>query len=94
MKYKYHIGSRIRVREISVDGHVRTPAYIRGKTGIVESFAGTFSNPEALAYGENEEPDLPLYRVRFEQIKVWSKYDGTPYDTIVLDLYEHWLEIA
>ncbi|MBC27057.1 MAG: nitrile hydratase [Rhodospirillaceae bacterium] len=94
MKTKYRIGENVQVLAIDPDGHVRTPAFIRGKTGIVESYAGLFSNPEELAYGKDGGPKLPLYRVRFQQIKVWSDYAGPAQDTMVLDLYEHWLEIA
>ena len=32
-------------------GHVRAPAYLRGKTGVIERALGAFRNPEKLAYG-------------------------------------------
>ena len=94
MKAKYRIGENVKVLAIDPDGHVRTPAYVRGKTGIVESYAGVFSNPEELAYGNDDGSKLPLYRVRFQQTKIWADYSGSAKDTMVLDLCEHWLEIA
>ena len=42
-------GDRVRVLAAEKPGHVRTPAYLKGKTGWVESVIGTFPNPEELA---------------------------------------------
>ena len=64
-------GDRVSVRVASPIGHVRTPYYIRGKTGLVERLCGIYSNPEELAYGRTGEPKQPLYRVRFLQHDVW-----------------------
>jgi nitrile hydratase subunit beta len=88
----YGAGDRVHVREVDAPGHIRTPYYIRGKTGVVERFVGFFKNPEELAYGRSGEPKRALYRVRFVQREVWPDYDGAADDTIDMDLYEHWLE--
>ena len=40
----------MRVRADMPPGHVRTPAYLRGKTGWVERTLGAFPNPEQRAY--------------------------------------------
>jgi len=88
----FAVGDRVRVREVDAPGHIRTPHYIRGKTGIVERFVGFFKNPEELAYGRSGEPKRALYRVRFVQREVWSDYDGAAGDTVDIDIYEHWLE--
>ena len=85
-------GERVRVREVDSPGHIRTPHYIRGKTGAIERFVGFFRNPEELAYGRSGEPRRALYRVRFVQAEVWPDYAGAPGDTLDIDLYEHWLE--
>ena len=85
-------GDRVHVREVDAPGHIRTPHYIRGKTGIVERFVGFFKNPEELAYGRSGEPKRALYRIRFVQCEVWPDYDGGAGDTVDIDLYEHWLE--
>ena len=91
---RYASGERVRVRHVDPPGHIRTPHYIRGKTGVVERYAGYFRNPEELAYGRSGEPKRALYRVRFEQAHVWPDYNGAAPDTIDIDLYEHWLEPA
>jgi nitrile hydratase len=84
----------VRVRAADPPGHVRTPHYTRGRCGTVESNAGAFGNPEELAYGRSGEPPVALYRVRFEQAALWPDYEGAARDTLVADIYEHWLEPA
>jgi nitrile hydratase len=91
---RYSPGETVRVRTGDPPGHVRTPFYIRGKTGQVERICGEFRNPEELAHGRNGEPKRVLYRVRFAQKQVWPDYAGPPADTIDIELYEHWLEKA
>jgi nitrile hydratase subunit beta len=85
---------RVRVRAALPPGHVRTPFYIRGKTGIVERVLGVFGNPEELAYGRGGEPAQRLYRVRFVQREVWPDYAGPADDTVDIEIYQHWLEPA
>ncbi len=91
---KYERGQRVRVRTDPSKGHVRTPTYIKGKTGWVERPYGAFGNPESLAYGGDGLPRQPLYLVGFRQKEVWPSYMGPPTDTIFVDLYEHWLDPA
>ena len=54
-------------------GHVRTPHYLRGQRGVVESIAGHFANPEELAYGRDGLPRRALYRVRFRQARALAR---------------------
>ena len=90
----YTSGQHVRVRKVDAPGHIRTPHYIRGKTGVVERFVGYFKNPEELAYGRSGQPMRALYRVRFVQANVWPGYQGAHGDTLHIDLYEHWLQPA
>ena len=85
-------GSAVRVRDDPSTGHVRTPWYVKGKTGRVARMHGAFRNPETLAYGGDGLPEQPLYLVGFRQRDVWPDYAGPETDTVYLDLYEHWLE--
>tara|TARA_A100001037_G_scaffold297276_2_gene319055 strand:- start:634 stop:918 length:285 start_codon:yes stop_codon:yes gene_type:complete len=87
-------GERVLVRRAYPPGHIRTPWYIRGKTGVVERICGEFGNPEELAYGRDGTPKQPLYRVRFLQKEVWDDYAENPNDTVDIEIYEHWLEPA
>ena len=83
----------MRVRPDMPPGHVRTPAYLRGKTGWVERTLGPFPNPETLAYGHKGDA-LPLMRVRFTMAEVWGPGTPHPDDTVDAEIYAHWLEPA
>ena len=50
----FSVGEQVRVRQGDPPGHIRTPFYARGKTGVVERICGRFRNPEELAYGAHE----------------------------------------
>ena len=91
---RFNPGERVRVKQCHPPGHRRTPAYIRGKCGVVERVCGCFPNPEELAYGFDGEPKRVLYRVRFLQNDLWSDYTGPSQDVLELEIYEHWLEPA
>lgn len=93
MADELHPGDRVRVREDYPIGHFRTPVYLRGKTGVVTRRFGTFANPELLAYAK-QGPKKTLYEVRFKQMDLWPDYTGSPYDSLDVDIYEHWLDKA
>lgn len=87
-------GERVLVRTGNPEGHCRTPTYLRGKAGVIHRYYGEFKNPETLAYGKDGRPAQNLYQVRFAQHEIWPGYGGAPGDTLVADIYEHWLEAA
>ncbi len=84
---------RVRVRSDMPPGHIRTPAYLRGKTGLIERRLGPFPNPEQLAYRQPATP-LALLRVRFTMAEIWGAAAETPTDTLEAEIYAHWLEPA
>jgi nitrile hydratase len=84
-------GDAIRVRNAFPPGHVRTPYYLRGHRGVIDGVIGRFADPEELAYGRDGLPEKVLYRVRFVQSELWPDYQGPPTDSLVVDIYEHWL---
>ncbi len=92
MTPRFAVGQSVRVRAAFPPGHLRTPFFVRGKTGQVSEVLGPYRNPEELAYGRSGEPALPLYRVIFETAGLWDDYDGPDRDTTVVDIYENWLE--
>lgn len=81
----------VRVKPMMPPGHVRTPAYLRGKKGVIERALGPFKNPEQLAYGLRAD-ERPLYRVRFTMAEVWGDQAECPTDTLDAEIYDHWLE--
>ncbi len=88
----YKAGDRVRVVPAEKPGHVRTPGYLKGKSGWVEAVIGPFPNPEDLAYGLSGLPERNLYKVGFKQEDLWDDYDGPTGDYLYAEIYEHWLE--
>ena len=91
---KFRLGERVRVMKAYPLGHIRTPYYIRGCSGIVERVCGAFPNPEELAQMRSGLPAQPLYRVRFAQSEVWPDYRGSRADTLDVEIFQHWLDRA
>ena len=91
---RYSDGAAVRIRVGAPAHHFRTPAYIQGRTGVVEALCGVYPNPESLAHGGDGLPRQPLYRVRLRQTDLWPEYAGNPEDTLLVDVYQHWLEPA
>ena len=90
----YRPGQRVRVDPREHEGHHRTPAYVKGKTGTVERVYAAFRNPETRAYGGDGEPRQPLYLVGFDQRDLWPEYRGRADDRLYVDVFEHWLQEA
>lgn len=88
---RFEPGERVRIRNDFPPGHIRTPFYLRGKTGVVERYFGAFGNPEVLAYNL-QGPKKDLYKIRFDAKDVWPDYKGSTKDAIEADIYDHWLE--
>jgi nitrile hydratase subunit beta len=88
-------GSRVRVRDDWPERrgpcHIRTPHYLRGRTGTVERVLGRFPNPEDLAFAR-PAPKRALYHVLFEQPPIWD--EGRAGDEVLVEIFEHWLEPA
>ena len=74
MTRRFRPGDRVRIVDLGLTGHMRTPAYVRGHAGIVERDCGDHLNPESLAYGGDGRPARALYRVRIPQTALWPRY--------------------
>jgi nitrile hydratase len=73
---RFKPGDRVRVKEEFVPGHIRMPAYIRGKTGVVVAESPAYPFPDAHAHGV-EAADEPTYDVQFRAEDLWSN-DADP----------------
>lgn len=82
-------GDRVRVLDVFAPGHVRTPHYVRGKSGVVMRFVGNFDNPEELGWGRQGD-SRRLYRIRFVATELFP--DAARRDEVDVDVFEHWLE--
>jgi nitrile hydratase subunit beta len=91
---RFAAGSLVRILDLPVKGHMRTPHYVRGRQGRIERCHGRFPDPEIRAYGRDGLPPKALYMIRFRQKDLWPHYQGDAADSVVLDIFEHWLEPA
>ena len=41
--------------------------------------------------GRDGKPEKVLYEVRFQQTELWHDYNGPESETLLMDIYEHWL---
>jgi len=90
-KARFAVGDAVRVLDLDKNGHIRTPSYIRRKTGRVVQVCGCYLNPEDLAVGRTSGPAVPLYRVAFGQSNLWPDYKGPETDRLIIEIYDHWL---
>ncbi len=88
---RFKIGDVVRIRDGQPNHHHRTPWFVKGKIARVVAICGTFHNPETRAYGDNESPMTPLYRVELSQGSVWEEYRNQPSDKLLIDIYQNWL---
>ena len=94
MEPRYQVGDEVLVQERFPPGHIRTPEYVRGKSGRIVRYFGKYRNPEKLAYGKDGLPLCHLYWVEFSVNGVWPHRPGEDADKILIDIYEHWLDPA
>ena len=88
-RQRFHAGDRVRVRGDSVPGHVRMPAYVRGKVGVVVSESPAYPFPDAHAHGVAAE-DEPTYDVRFRSEDLWP--DAADSALVHVGVFQSYLE--
>ena len=86
---KLAIGDAVRVRVEHVPGHVRLPAYIRGKRGVVVGVSPAYPFPDAHAHGVAAN-DEPTYDVRFVSTELWP--DAAEAALVHVGVFESYLE--
>jgi len=67
---RFRVGDRVVVRNEHFAGHIRMPAYIRGKRGVVVGESPPYPFPDAHAHGVAAD-DEPTYDVRFATSELW-----------------------
>ena len=66
----FAIGEKVRVKNEFVPGHVRMPAYVRGKVGVVVGISPLCPFPDAAGHSM-QAPMEPTYDVRFRSRDLW-----------------------
>ena len=70
-KPAFEAGQRVRARELHKPGHTRMPAYVRGRTGVVEARRPAAVLPDSTAHFTGEDAQH-VYTVRFESTELWG----------------------
>jgi nitrile hydratase subunit beta len=89
---RFHLGQRIRTRNIHPTGHTRLPRYARDKQGVIERNHGVYVFPDTTAHSLGENPQH-VYSVRFTARELWGS-EASPRDTVNIDLWDNYLEPA
>jgi nitrile hydratase beta subunit len=88
---RFAAGDRVRARSEHVPGHVRLPAYIRGKVGVVIAESPRYPFPDAHAHGIAAD-DEPTYDVRFSAAELWPNSADAAF--VHVGVFESYLERA
>jgi len=88
---RFQPGDRVRVKLDFVPGHIRLPAYVRGKIGTVVGESPAYPFPDAHAHGVPAE-DEPTYDVRFHAEDLWP--NGCDPALVHVGVFQSYLERA
>ena len=89
----FEVGERVVVRDEYVAGHVRMPAYVRGKEGVVlHRTSVKWPFPDAMGHGDTRAAHQPTYHVEFRVKDLWG--DAADEGLVVVDLFEGYLDKA
>jgi nitrile hydratase subunit beta len=86
------IGDAVRTRNIHPATHTRLPRYAQDKPGVIVVLHGAHVFPDTNALFQGENPQ-PFYTVKFRARVLWGEA-ASPRDTVCIDLWEHYLELA
>lgn len=87
----FEVGDKVRVTDDHFAGHVRYPAFCRGKVGTVQHRTGmTWPFPDAAGHGRSDGGSEPSYHVEFDAAELFG--DDTDAGAVVVDLFEGYLE--
>jgi len=89
---RYRLGQRVVTRATPVDHHTRLPAYLRGRTGIIERILGAHVFADSHAQGLGEDPQW-LYTVVFDARELWGN-ETSPGHRVSCDAWQPYLEPA
>jgi nitrile hydratase subunit beta len=87
---RFHVGQRVRARNMHPVGHTRLPRYARGKIGTVQRDHGVFVFPDTNAHFLGEKPQH-VYSVRFAARELWGE-QARPQDSVYLAMWDDYLE--
>jgi nitrile hydratase subunit beta len=89
---RFHVGQRVRARNVHPIGHTRLPRYARGKLGTIGRDHGVYVFPDTNAHFLGEKPQH-VYSVRFSARELWGE-QAAPRDAVYVDMWDDYLEPA
>ena len=89
---RFHVGDRVRGRNIHPTTHTRMPRYTRGKTGAVERDRGIFDLPDSEQLSLESQPQH-VYLIRYTARELWGE-EASAHDSLYIDMWEDYLEPA
>jgi nitrile hydratase len=89
---RYRLGQTVVTRAAPVDHPTRLPAYLRGKTGIIDRIHGCHVFADSHAQGLGEDPQW-LYTVVFEARELWGAKAAAGH-RVSFDAWQPYLEPA
>lgn len=87
---RFHVGQRVRARNINPETHTRLVRYARGKLGTVHRDHGVFVFPDTNAVFRGEKPQH-VYSVCFAARELWGD-QAWPRDSVYIDMWDDYLE--
>lgn len=89
----FEVGDQVVVRDEYFSGHIRCPAYARGKKGVVlHRTKVQWPFPDGAGHGDDSAALQPTYHVQFKVRDLWS--DAVDDGLVVVDLFESYLDKA
>lgn len=87
----FNLQDTVMVRNEYIPGHIRAPAYVRGKRGVViHKTSETWPFPDAIGHGDLSAAREPTYHVQFSAKELWG--EGVEDGSVVVDLFESYLD--
>jgi len=89
-RQRFALDDLVRVGEQHPTGHTRCPDYVRGHVGRVVRVDPPSNVPELEAHLGQRTPEV-TYAVRFAGRELWGR-DGGEHESLIIDLYDRYLE--
>ncbi len=89
---RFHVGDRVRGRNIHPTTHTRMPRYTRDKAGVVERDRGVFNLPDSEEVSGEPKPHH-IYLIHFTTHELWGE-EASSHDSLYIDMWEDYLEPA
>ncbi|OZC58678.1 nitrile hydratase subunit beta [Rhodococcus sp. 06-621-2] len=89
----FEVGQRVRVRDEYVPGHIRMPAYCRGRVETISHrTTEKWPFPDSIGHGRDDAGAEPTYHVKFDAEELFGQ--DTDGGSVVVDLFQGYLEPA